>query len=187
MNTDDAKTARAAPTRPNGRRPLCVVIAGPNGAGKTTFAHQFLPKDSGVVHFVNADSIAAGLSPVQPELAAMAAGRLYLDEIDRLARARADFAFEATLSGQLLLGRLRRWKAAGYRIEIVYLYLSSPELALRRVAARVQQGGHAVPPADVLRRFDRSWRNFLDVYRPLADTWAVYDNSGDTPRRLEAK
>jgi len=174
-------------SRPNGRRPLCIIIAGPNGAGKTTFARQFLPKDAGVVHFVNADSIAAGLSPLRPELAVLAAGRLYLTEIDRLARARADFAFEATLSGHMLLGRLKRWKAAGYRIEIVFLQLASPELALRRVAARVRQGGHDVPAADVLRRFARSWRNFQNVYRPLADAWTVYDNSGDSPRLLEAR
>lgn len=176
-----------ATNRPADRQPLCIVIAGPNGAGKTTFARQFLPKDAGVVRFVNADAIAAGLSPLQPGLAALAAGRLYLTEIDRLARARADFAFEATLSGLLLLARLRRWKAAGYRIEIVFLHLSSPELALRRVAARVRQGGHDVPPADVLRRYGRSWRNFRQIYRPLADAWTVYDNSGDAPRLLEAK
>jgi len=187
MRSDAVNSARATHEWPAGHRPLCIIIAGPNGAGKTTFARQFLPKDSGVVHFVNADSIAAGLSPVRPELAALAAGRLYIAEIDRLARERADFAFEATLSGQVLLGRLKRWKAAGYRIEVVYLRLSSPELALRRVAARVRQGGHPVPPPDVVRRFTRSWRNFTDVYRPLADAWTVYDNSGDSPRLMEAK
>jgi predicted ABC-type ATPase len=174
-------------SRPAGRQPLCIIIGGPNGAGKTTFARQFLPKDAGIVHFVNADSIAAGLSPLQPGLAAQAAGRLYLAEIDRLARARADFAFEATLSGLLLLNRLKRWKAAGYRTEIVFLRLSSPDLAIRRVAARVRQGGHDVPPADVVRRFARGWRNFQEAYRHLADAWTVYDNSGDSPRLLEAK
>jgi predicted ABC-type ATPase len=173
--------------RPAARQPLCIIIAGPNGAGKTTFARQFLPKDAGVVRFVNADSIAAGLSPLQPELAALAAGRLYLEEIDRLAAERADFAFESTLSGRLLIERVKHWKASGYRIEIVFLRLSSPRLALRRVAARVRQGGHDVPAADVLRRFDRGWQNFQDSYRPLADAWTVYDNSGDSPRLLEAK
>jgi predicted ABC-type ATPase len=184
MESSNATPNHAPPAN---RKPLCIIIAGPNGAGKTTFARQFLPRDAGVVHFVNADSIAAGLSPLRPELAALSAGRLYLAEIDRLARARADFAFEATLSGLLLLGRLRRWKAAGYRIEMVFLRLCSPELALRRVAARVRQGGHDVPSADVLRRFARGWRNFQEAYRPLADAWTVYDNSGDTPRLLEAK
>jgi predicted ABC-type ATPase len=127
------------------KKPFCIVIAGPNGAGKTTFARDFLPKDASVIHFVNADLIAGGLSPLRPELAALAAGRLFLTELDRLAKARLDFAFESTLSGLVHLGRLKRWKAAGYRIEIVYLRLPSPRLALRRIAARVRQGGHNVP------------------------------------------
>jgi predicted ABC-type ATPase len=165
--------------------PRCIVIAGPNGAGKTTFAREFLPKDAGVVHFVNADLIAGGLSPLRPENAALAAGRLFLTELDRLAKSRVDFAFETTLSGLVYLARLRRWKASGYRVEIVFLRLPSPRLALRRIAARVKQGGHDVPRADVLRRFSRGWDNFQTVYRPLADAWAVYDNSGETPRLLE--
>lgn len=165
--------------------PRCIVIAGPNGAGKTTFAREFLPKDAGVIHFVNADLIAGGLSPLRPEIAALAAGRLFLAELDRLARARVDFAFETTLSGLIYLARLRRWKSAGYRIEIVYLRLSSPRLALQRIASRVKQGGHHVPRADVLRRFTRGWTHFQTVYRPLADAWAVYDNSGQEPRLLE--
>ena len=165
--------------------PVCIVIAGPNGAGKTTFAREFLPKDAGVVHFVNADLIASGLSPLRPELATLAAGRLFLRELDRLANARLDFAFESTLSGLVNLGRLKRWKAAGYRIEIVYLRLPSPQLALRRIAARVKQGGHNVPRADVLRRFSRSWTNFQNTYRFVADAWTVYDNSGAKPRLLE--
>jgi len=164
--------------------PLCIVIAGPNGAGKTTFARDYLPRIARVVHFVNADLIASGLSPLRPELAALAAGRLVLREIDRLAKTRSNFAFESTLSGLVYLNRLKRWKAAGYRVEIIYLYLSSPQLALRRIAARVRQGGHAVPVADVRRRFSRSWMNFQNSYRLLADEWTVYDNSGDRPRML---
>jgi predicted ABC-type ATPase len=169
------------------KSPLCIIVAGPNGAGKTTFAREFLPKDAGVVHFVNADLIAAGLSPLRPELAALAGGRLLLTELDRLAKARADFAFESTLSGLTYLSRLKQWKTAGYRIEMVYLRLASPQLALRRIAARVKQGGHDVPRKDVLRRFDRGWKNFKTAYKPLADTWAVYDNSGDRPQLLETK
>src|SRR5262245_35484055 len=133
----------------------CIVIAGPNGAGKTTFAREFLPKDAGVVNFVNADLIAGGLSPLRPELAALAAGRLVLAELDRLAESRQDFAFETTLSGQVYLSRIKRWKTAGYRIEILFLRLSSARIALRRIAARVRQGGHYVPTKDVLRRFER--------------------------------
>ena len=165
--------------------PLCIVIAGPNGAGKTTFAKEYLVKEVSVVHFVNADLIAGGLSPLRPELAALAASRLFLAQIDQLAEARASFAFETTLSGVTYARRLRAWKAAGYRVEIIFLKLLSPTLALRRVAARVKQGGHDVPRVDVLRRFTRGWENFERIYRPLADAWVVYDNSGETPRLLE--
>jgi predicted ABC-type ATPase len=165
--------------------PRCIVIAGPNGAGKTTFAREYLPHAAGVVHFVNADLIAAGLSPFQPALVALSAGRLLLRELDRLVATRTAFAFESTLSGRSYVSRLRRWREAGYRIEFVFLRLASPQLALRRIAARVRQGGHDGPKPDVLRRFDRGWSNFQTVYRPLADAWAVYDNSGLRPMLVE--
>lgn len=165
--------------------PRCIVIAGPNGAGKTTFAREFLAQEAGVVHFINPDLIAGGLSPLRPELAALAAGRLFLSELDRLAKEKNDFAFESTLSGLTYMNRLTRWKRTGYRIEIIYLRISSPRLALRRIAARVKQGGHNVPRADVLRRFTRSLKNFESHYRLLADEWTVYDNSGSTPKLLE--
>ena len=167
------------------RQPRCIVIAGPNGAGKTTFARQYLPEDARVIHFVNADLIATGLSPLKPDLAAIAAGRLVLQEIDRLAESRADFAFETTLSGLTYVRRLQQWKQAGYRVEIVYLRLRSTQLALRRIAARVRQGGHNVPRKDVVRRFKQGLANFENIYRPLADSWAVYENSDRTPRPLE--
>ena len=138
-----------------------------------------------MIHFVNADLIAGGLSPLRPELAAIAAARIVLREIPRLATAKVDFAFETTLSGLTHVPRLRALRRSGYRIEIVYLRLRSARLALSRVAARVRQGGHDVPRRDVIRRFSRSWRNFDRIYRLLADSWAVYDNSGDDPRLLE--
>lgn len=167
------------------RSPRCIVIAGPNGAGKTTFAREYLPKVAGVVQFVNADLIAQGLAPLDPQLAGLAAGRLLLQEISRLAAARSDFALESTLSGIAYARHLADWKKQGYRIEIAYLRLKSPQLALRRIAARVRQGGHNVRRADVLRRFERGWKHFVEVYRPLADQWAVYDNSGESPKLLE--
>jgi hypothetical protein len=108
-----------------------------------------------------------------------------LSEILRLARARTSFAFEATLSGRVYAGHLKKWKAAGYRIEIMYLKIDSPQLALRRIAARVKQGGHDVPREDVLRRFHRSSANFERIYRSLADRWSVYDNSGPDPLLVE--
>jgi predicted ABC-type ATPase len=167
--------------------PRCIIIAGPNGAGKTTFAREFLPKDAGVVHFVNADLLAAGLSPLKPQLATLNAGRLFLGELDRLAKSRQDFAFESTLSGLTYMSRIKRWKAAGYRIEIVFLRLASVQLALRRIAARVKQGGHDVPRADILRRFVRGLENFEAAYKPLADIWTVYDNSGHGLTLVETK
>ena len=165
-------------------RPRCIIIAGANGSGKTTFAREYLVRDAGVIHFVNADLIAAGISPLQPQTAALAAGRLFIAELDRLARARLSFSFETTLSGLAHLARLKRLRGEGYRIELLFLRLNSPQLALRRVAARVRQGGHDVPRADVLRRFKRGWQNF-PTYRALADAWAVYDNSGSTAILIE--
>ncbi|HEY2081498.1 MAG TPA: zeta toxin family protein [Verrucomicrobiae bacterium] len=167
------------------KSPRCIIIAGPNGAGKTTFAREFLPKYASVIHFVNADLLAAGLSPLKPDLAALNAGRLFLAELDRLAKARRDFAFESTLSGLTYVGRLKRWKSAGYRIEIIFLRLASAQLALRRIATRVKQGGHNVPPADVVRRFHRGWKNFENVYKFLADSSTVYDNSGESRVLIE--
>lgn len=167
------------------KQPQCIVIAGPNGAGKPTFAREYLPKDARVIHFVNADLIAGGLSPLRPDLAALAAGRLFLGELDRLAKLKQNFAFETTLSGQVYLNRLKRWKDAGYRVEILFLRLSSPQIAIRRVATRVRQGGHDVSTPEIIRRFERGWDNFVKLYRPLANGWAVYDNSGIAPVLIE--
>jgi predicted ABC-type ATPase len=158
--------------------PRCVVIAGPNGAGKTTFAREYLLQETDIVHFINADLIAAGLSPLAPAGAALRAGRLVISEIERLSRDRQSFAFESTLSGRRYVQRFRSLKTLGYKIEFVYLRVASPKLALKRIASRVKQGGHDVPKADVVRRFERSWKNFIHVYQPLADAWAVYENSG---------
>jgi predicted ABC-type ATPase len=166
-------------------KPRCVVIAGPNGAGKTTFARDYLPAIAGLIHFVNVDLIAGGISPLHPELAAVTAGRLLLQELDRLVEAKADFAFESTLSGLRYAKRIEDWKVRGYSIEIVYIRLPSPQLAISRVAARVRQGGHNVSRSDILRRYKRGWTNFLEVYRPLADHWTVYENSKSPPKLLE--
>ena len=165
--------------------PRCIIIAGPNGAGKTTFAREFLSKEANIIHFVNPDLIASGLSPLRPELASLAAGRLFLRELQRLVKSRVDFAFESTLSGLTYIRLLKEWKAASWRLEMVYLQISSPRLALQRIAARVKQGGHNVPRKDVLRRFSRSWINFQKHYRLLADEWTVYDNSGDKPQLID--
>lgn len=167
--------------------PQCIIIAGPNGVGKTTFAKQFLAQEVNIIHFVNADLIAAGLSPLRPQLAEIAAGRLFLSELKKLAAAKIDFAFETTLSGHAYLRFLKKWKTEGYFIRIIYLRLNSPELSLDRIATRVTQGGHDVPREAVLRRFDRSWNNFLNIYSKIADDWRIYENSGSAIHLLEQK
>lgn len=164
--------------------PRCLIVAGPNGAGKTTFAREYLPNDARVLNFVNADLIAGGLSPLKPELAAISAARLVLQEIARLVEDRADFAFESTLAGLGYVSRLRDMKRSGYHIEIIYLKIVSSRLAISRIRSRVRQGGHNVPNSDLRRRFARSWRNFEHCYRPLADAWAVYDNSTRSPELI---
>ncbi|MGV3638169.1 MAG: zeta toxin family protein [Flavobacteriales bacterium] len=167
------------------RKPRCIIIAGPNGAGRTTFAREFLPKDAGILHFVNADLIAAGLSPLDPPAAQVAAARILLEELDRLAKARVDFAFETTLSGRTYLDRIKNWRESGYLVELVFLKLSHVDIALKRVLIRVKQGGHFVPESDVRRRFQRGVINFEVLYKAAADRWALYDNSGSTPRLVE--
>jgi predicted ABC-type ATPase len=154
-----------------------VIIAGPNGAGKTTFAREWLPREAGCPLFINADLIAAGLSPFNPDAAAFPAGRLMLEEIDRNAATGISFAFETTLSGHTDARRISKWRSEGFRVKLVFLSLPTADDAIARVSARVQHGGHNVP-ADVIRkRFASGLRNFLDVYRDLVDSWQWIDNS----------
>ncbi len=122
-----------------------IIIAGPNGAGKTTFAEEFLPKEAGCPTFVNADLIAAGLAPFQPERAAFRAGRLMLEEIYNHVLKGESFAFETTLSGRGYVGLIPGWQAGGYIIKLFFLRLASPELAIARVRQRVREGGHNIP------------------------------------------
>src|SRR5712692_8398972 len=156
-----------------------VIIAGPNGAGKTTFALEFLPNEAGCPVFINADLIAAGLSPFAPEAAAVRAGRIMLEEIKAHARAGDSFAFETTLSGLIYAHRIPQWRKQGYRVKLFYLSLATPELAVARVAARVAQGGHNVPEHVIRRRYAAGWRNFQQKFKLLVDAWAYYDNSGE--------
>lgn len=158
-----------------------IIIAGPNGAGKTTFAREFLPNEAGCPVFVNADLIAAGLSPFAPETAALRAGRLMLREIDRHFAAGASFAFETTLAGRGYLPRIGNWQRAGYRVELIFLQLASADEAVARVAQRVKQGGHGIPDGVIRRRFAAGIENLRRYYAPLVDSWVLYDNSGDEP------
>lgn len=158
-----------------------IIIAGPNGAGKTTFAREFLPNEGACPIFVNADLIAAGLSPFSPESAAIQAGRLMLQEIDRHFAASNSFAFETTLSGRSYAHHIRRWQSSGYRVKLIFLQLNNAEEAIARVAQRVRQGGHNIPEATIRRRFAAGRSNFEQLYAPLVDAWALYDNSGVEP------
>ncbi|MGH9886613.1 MAG: zeta toxin family protein [bacterium] len=160
-----------------GERPLVVVLVGPNGAGKSTSAGLILRDALAVSEFVNADSIAGGLSAFRPETVAVAAGRIMLARVSTLAAAGADFAFETTLSGRSFAPRLAAMKRVGYEVHLAFLSLPSPDLAVARVAERVAMGGHDVPERTVRRRFVAGVRNFFDVYQPLANAWQVWDNS----------
>jgi len=160
------------------------IVAGPNGAGKTTFAQRFLPGYANCQEFVNADLIAAGLSPFNPESLAIQAGRLMLERIETLARTRVDFGFETTLAGRGYVPLLNRLRDEGYRVHLFFLWLPSPDLALSRVQDRVRAGGHGVPAEVVKRRFARGLSNFFHVYMPLLDSWMILDNSGDSPQRI---
>jgi len=162
-----------------------IIIAGPNGAGKTTFAREFLPNEAGCPVFVNADLIAAGLAPFAPEAVAAQAGRLMLGELRRHFAARASFAFETTLSGTTYLRHIQDWRAAGYRVELIFLRLNSVEEAIARVAQRVEQGGHHVPEAVIRRRFSAGLDNFTRHYAPAVDAWALYDNSAELAQLLD--
>jgi predicted ABC-type ATPase len=158
-----------------------IIIAGPNGAGKTTFAREFLPHEAHCPDFINADLIAAGLSPFNPEAAALRAGRLMLEEMaSRIAQARS-FAFETTLSGSAYARQIPDWRRRGYHVKLVFLSLPSAEMAVARVAARVEQGGHSIPEPVIRRRFETGLRNFHEVYKPLVDAWTLYDNSDTFP------
>ena len=158
-----------------------IIIAGPNGAGKTTFAREFLPNEAGCPQFLNADLIAAGLAPFAPESAALPAARLMLAELERHFQTGQSFAFETTLSGRAYLRHIARWRAAGYRVELIFLRLASAQEALARVAQRVKQGGHHIPEAVIPRRFAAGLDNLSRHYAPAVDAWALYDNSGEEP------
>lgn len=158
-----------------------ILIAGPNGAGKTTFARSFLPAEAGCLRFINADLIAAGLSPFAPEVAAIKAGRLMLAEIQECVRHGESFAFETTLSGLSYLQHIRQWQARGYRVSLYFLTLPNAEAAIARVFQRVQQGGHDIPEAVIRRRFAAGLRNFEQHYQTCVNVWGKYDNSGSQP------
>ena len=161
--------------------PTCWIIAGPNGAGKTTFALEYLPQMAQCSRFINADLIAAGLSPLAPERELLAASRLFLREIQACIAARENFSFETTLAGRSYLKLVRQLRDEGWRVELIYLALPSMEMSKLRVAERVAHGGHNIPVADIERRFARSLANLLDVFSHEADACRCFMNSDAVP------
>lgn len=162
-----------------------VIIAGPNGAGKTTFAREFLPNEGGCPIFVNADMIAAGISPFLPDKAAFHAGRLMIEEINRHALNGENFAFETTLSGKTYAQMIPEWQQMGYRVKLVFLQLPDVAIAIERVKYRVEQGGHNIPEKIIRRRYEKGWQNFQSLYKDLVDAWILFDNSGMAPELLD--
>ena len=158
-----------------------IIIAGPNGAGKSTFAKEYLPKEAGCPIFVNADLIAAGLSPFFPETVAVRAGRLMVQEINEHAKKGNDFSFETTLAGRCYLKKIEEWRTDGYVVELTFLSLATPEEAIKRVQYRVMQGGHDIPNEVIHRRFYNGLNNFEDLYRHRVDYWQHFNNSGKSP------
>jgi predicted ABC-type ATPase len=161
----------------NETAPQVIVIAGPNGAGKTTLAPFLLRDKLGVLEYVNADPIAQGLSGFDPANVAVTAGRVMLSRLHDLAEHRKTFAFESTLAGKHYAGWIKKLRNDGYAFQLMFLWLRSADLAVQRVRERVQAGGHHVPEQVIRRRHAAGVRNFSKLYRPLANTWAVYDNS----------
>lgn len=165
----------------NTQMPTCWIIAGPNGAGKTTFALEYLPQVAGCSHFVNADLIAAGLSPLAPERELLAASRLFLQEIEERIEAREDFAFETTLAGRTYLRLVKQLRRDRWRVELIYLALPSVEMSKLRVAERVAHGGHNIPVVDIERRFPRSLIHLLNEFSHRVDSCTCFMNDGESP------
>ena len=161
--------------------PTCWIVAGPNGAGKTTFALDYLPLVANCSRFVNADLIAAGLSPLDPEGQANAASRLFLNEIAAAVTARRDFSFETTLAGRGYLKMIRKLRSEGWRVMLIYLALPSLEMSKLRVAERVAHGGHNIPLADIERRFTRSLSNLLTLFSKEVDVCRCFMNHEERP------
>jgi predicted ABC-type ATPase len=163
------------------------VIAGPNGAGKSTAAPSLLRDTLAVSEFVNADVIAQGLSAYDPQATAIMAGRFMLERIHELADRRLSFAFETTLASRSFAPWIGKLLTGGYHLHLVFFWLPNEDFACARVAARVQSGGHSVPEDTIRRRYRRGLANFFHLYRPLATTWRIYDNSSSRGPRCVAR
>lgn len=157
--------------------PDLYIIAGCNGAGKTTASFTILPEMLNCREFVNADEIARGLSPFEPESVGIEAGRIMLSRIDELIKQKKDFAFETTLSSKSFVNTIKKAKEEGYSVKLVFLWLNSEELAICRVKNRVEKGGHNIPKETIIRRYKSGIFNFINLYLPVCDYWILFDNS----------
>lgn len=164
--------------------PDIIVIAGPNGAGKSTLAPHLLRDAFGILEYVNADTIAQGLSAFAPENAAFEAGRIMLRRLNELAEQRRDFAFETTLATRFYCNWLQNLQRNDYNVHLVFLWLEDVELAFKRVEERVGLGGHDVPKNTISRRYRRGLRNFFNIYKPFVDSWQFFDASTFAPREI---
>lgn len=162
--------------------PELLIIAGPNGAGKTTFVNTYLPEYTNVREFVNADLIAKGISPFDPEGAMIEAGKLLLGRVRQLITEQFSFALESTLSGKSYVSLIHHAKKMGFTIRLYYIYLNSVELSINRIEDRVRKGGHNVEREIVIRRYERSLKNLFSLYLPLVDEWRLIDNSSSNFR-----
>ncbi len=155
------------------------IISGSNGAGKTTASYTILPELLNCQEFVNADEIAKGLSPFQPERTSIQAGRLMLNRIKYLLSKGENFAFETTLATKSYVKFTEKAKALGYYVTLLFFWLSSQELAIQRVITRVKEGGHNIPEDIIRRRYVNGLKNFFNLYKPIVNDWMMIDNSGE--------
>jgi predicted ABC-type ATPase len=169
------------------KNPHLFIIGGPNGAGKTTSAMKLLPDFLQCEEYVNADGIASGLSQFRPESVAINAGRTMLSRIQKLIKQKNSFAFETTLASRSFVILLKKCKQLGYSTNVIFLWLQSPELAVKRVRIRVKNGGHSIPEDTVRRRYKKGINNLFKLYMPIADNWTIYDNSSANPELIAKK
>lgn len=161
--------------------PTCWIMAGPNGAGKTTFALNYLPVVAKCNQFINADLIAAGLSPLAPEKELISASRIFLRELEENIKNGVDFSFETTLAGRSYLKLIKRMKNEGWRVELIYLALPEMEMSKARVKERVEHGGHNIPGKDIERRFARSLKNLFTEFSYMVDHCSCFMNKSAQP------